>query len=124
MRRRQRLRASSRRPRAICGRVSDDASRPRLPPVLDLSRWSALVPTAVNTGPSTVIAGLDTASRACPTCGASILRNSGLPEFRAIHPLDEAFFLMDARVVSAFTRVLRRAMPAHDESRATGANIG
>ena len=35
MRRRQRLRASSRRPRAICGRVSDDASRPRLPPVLD-----------------------------------------------------------------------------------------
>jgi hypothetical protein len=27
---------------------------------------------------------------------------------------------MDARVISAFTRVFRRAMPAHDESRTIG----
>ena len=29
---------------------------------------------------------------------------------------DEALFLMDARVISAFTRVFRRAMPGHDKS--------
>jgi hypothetical protein len=29
-------------------------------------------------------------------------------------------FSMDARVISAFTRVFRRAMPAHDEIRDSG----
>src|SRR5262249_25977308 len=33
--------------------------------------------------------------------------------------LNEALFSMDARIKSAFTRVFRRAMPAHDESRTT-----
>jgi hypothetical protein len=34
----------------------------------------------------------------------------------AIHPLRlKRFFSMDARVKSAFTRVFRRAMPAHDQ---------
>src|SRR5215475_13320899 len=33
------------------------------------------------------------------------------------------FFSMDARVVSAFTRVFRRAMPAHDESRTTAISL-
>src|SRR5262249_12053410 len=31
------------------------------------------------------------------------------------------FFLMDARVISAFTRVFRRAMPGHDQRRTTAA---
>jgi len=34
----------------------------------------------------------------------------------AIHPLHEKLFSMDARVISAFTRVFRRAMPGHDKS--------
>jgi hypothetical protein len=51
-------------------------------------------PRAVGADLSTVIAGLDP----------------------AIHPFNEMLFLMDARVISAFTRVFRRAMPGHDES--------
>jgi hypothetical protein len=36
-------------------------------------------------------------------------------------PLNETLlFSMDARVISAFTRVFRRAMPAHDEIRDSG----
>jgi hypothetical protein len=55
----------------------------------------------------TVIAGLDTASRVYPTCGALTLRNSGKPEFRfAIHPLrNDCRERMDARVTRAFTPV-------------------
>jgi hypothetical protein len=48
----------------------------------------------ISTDPAAVIAGLDP----------------------AIHPLRlKRFFSMDARFKSAFTRVFRRAMPAHDK---------
>jgi len=35
----------------------------------------------------------------------------------AIHPLKEALFPMDARVLSAFTRVFDALLPAHDGSK-------
>jgi hypothetical protein len=37
--------------------------------------------------------------------------------------LNEALFPMDARVISAFTRVFDALLPAHDESRTTAAGI-
>ena len=47
-----------------------------------------------------------------------ILRNSGKPELRCnpSHLLELFTKKMDARVISAFTRVFRRAMPGHDVS--------
>src|SRR5207244_11300651 len=37
--------------------------------------------------------------------------------------MDEALFPMDARVISAFTRVFDALLPAHDESRTTAVGI-
>jgi hypothetical protein len=43
------------------------------------------------------------------------MRNSGKPELRAIHIFAFRAEDVDARDVSTFTRVFRRAMPGHDE---------
>src|SRR5262245_53566618 len=61
------------------------------------------------------MAGLVTASRVYPTCGAQYTCNSGKPELRchprlALRPKD-----VDARDISAFHARLRRAMRGHDE---------
>ena len=55
-----------------------------------------LMPAVFRADLSTVIAGLDP----------------------AIHRFDEIFLLMDARVISAFTRVFDALLPGHDELRA------
>src|SRR5262249_32838417 len=62
-------------------------------------------------GTHIVTRGLDHASRIYPTCALKF-PNSGKPEFGW-----SIFFArrMDGRVISAFTRVFRRAMPGHDE---------
>jgi hypothetical protein len=63
-----------------------------------------------------VIAGLDTASRIYPTCGALIVRNSGKPEFRC-NPSASQNFLgsrWTGGVVSASTRVFDALLPAGD----------
>ena len=52
------------------------------------------------------MAGLVTASRVYPTCGASYMRNSGKRELRAIH----VFIIARKQDVDA------RAKPGHDES--------
>jgi hypothetical protein len=39
----------------------------------------------------------------------------------AIHGFEEVLFSMDARVISAFTRVFDALLPARDESRTTAA---
>src|SRR5262245_58231960 len=50
-----------------------------------------------------------------PDLRHSGLRNSGKPEFRCHPRLALREKDVDARVISAFTRVFRRAMPAHDD---------
>src|SRR5215831_9552734 len=67
--------------------------------VITLSVLPLSAPAVVGANPSAVIAGLDP----------------------AIHPTERNVFSMDARVISASTRVFRRAMPGHDESKTTAA---
>jgi hypothetical protein len=74
-------------------------------------------PTAVGADLSTVIAGLDTASRVYPTCGTSICGTRASPNSDAIHPFNEMLFLMDARVISAFTRVFDALCPGMTSQR-------
>src|SRR6516162_1440311 len=80
-----------------CGVAALDASTS----VIALSVLPLSPPAVVGANPSPVIAGLDP----------------------AIHPTERNVFSMDARVVSAFTRVFRRAMPGHDESRTIAAGL-
>jgi hypothetical protein len=51
-------------------------------------RGRTLVVTTIGANPSAVIAGLDTSSRACPTCGALYCRTRASPSSVAIHRLE------------------------------------
>src|SRR6266550_2736118 len=61
-----------------------------------------------------VMAGLVTARRVYPTCGAQRCATRASPSCGAIHVFACGAKDVDARDISAFTRFFRRAMRGHD----------